>query len=89
MSGTAATFLTSAFILRVLFKIYISVFKVSLIISFAFSIFGSVFYYLESQNINNLFSSTFELDHKYKTLLFINIIIILVNFLSALIKKRQ
>jgi Na+/proline symporter len=86
VSGTAATFLTSTFILRIAFNISVS--NVSLIISFAFSIFGSIIYYLEAQNINNLFSSTFELDHKYKTLLFLNIIIIFINFLSALIKKR-
>ena len=86
VSGTAATFLTSTFILRIAFNISVS--NVSLIISFAFSIFGSIIYYLESQNINNLFSSTFELDHKYKTLLLLNIIIIFINFLSALIKKR-
>ncbi len=87
VSGTAATFLTSTFILRILFNISVS--KVSLIISFAFSILGSILYYLESQNINNLFSSTFELDHKYKTLLFINIIIIFINFSSVLINKRK
>jgi hypothetical protein len=87
VSGTAATFLTSTLILRIIFNIAVS--KVSLIISFAFSIFGSIIYYLESQNINNLLSSTFQLDHKYKTLLFINVIIIFINFLSALIKKRR
>ena len=87
VNETAATFLTSTFILRIIFNISVS--KVSLIISFVISIFGSIIYYLESQNINNLLSSIFELDHKYKTLLFINIIIIFINFSSVLINKRK
>ena len=44
VSGTAATFLTGTFILRILFNISVS--KISLIISFAFSILGSILYYL-------------------------------------------
>ena len=85
--GTAATFLTTTYILRIIFNVTVS--KVSLIISFVFSMCGSMLYYLESQKINNFFSSTLELDHKYKTLLFINLIVITINFFSVLINKRN
>ena len=87
VSGTAATFLTTTYILRIIFNITVS--KASLIFSFVFSMCGSVLYYIESQKINNFFSSTLELDHKYKTLLFINIIVIAINFFSVLINKRK
>ena len=69
VSGTAATFLTTTFIFRIIFDIRVS--KLSLIISFIASILGAIIYYLESQGLNNLFSSIFVLEHKYKTL-FIN-----------------
>ena len=47
VSGTAATFLTTSFLLKVVFNISIS--KVSFVTSFIFSISGSIVYFLESQ----------------------------------------
>ena len=82
VSGTAATFLTTTFILRIIFDIRVS--KLSLIISFITSILGAIIYYLESQGLNNLFSSIFVLSHKYKTLLLINILILIISFSSSL-----
>jgi len=51
VSGTAATFLTTTYILRIISNVTVS--KVSLIISFVFSICGSMLYYLKAQKINN------------------------------------
>ncbi len=73
VSGTAATFLTTSFILKVIFNISLS--KTSLVISFILSILGSILYYLESQGFNNLLSAYFVLGHKYNTLLIINLFI--------------
>ena len=87
VSGTTATFLTTTFILRVLFNISIS--KLSLLISFSISILGAVVYYIESQGINNLLSLTFGINHKYKTLLLINIIILIISFISAFTLKKS
>ena len=87
VSGTAATFLTTSFLLKVVFNISIS--KVSFVTSFIFSISGSIVYFLESQKINNSFSLIFGLDHKYKTLLLINIIILTVSFCSAFLIKKK
>jgi len=87
VSGTAATFLTSTFILRVIFNIILS--KSSLIMSFILSICGSIIYFLESQSLNNSFSLFFALEHKYKTLLVINIIILVLSFLIGLITRKN
>ena len=87
VSGTAATFLTTSFLLKVVFNISIS--KSSFVISFICSISGSIVYFLESQKINNSFSLIFGLDHKYKTLLLINIIILTVSFFSAFLIKKK
>ena len=54
-----------------------------------FSILGSVIYFLESQGLSNLFSSILGLDHKYKTLLFINLLILLISFVSAFAIKKD
>jgi len=81
VSGTAATFLTTTFVLRAIFDYKIS--KESLLFSFILSIAGSILYYLESQGINNFFSDYFNIDHKYKTLLAINLFIIGASFASA------
>ena len=87
VSGTAATFLTTTFIFRIIFNISVS--RLSLIISFFTSILGAIIYYLESQGLNSLFSSTFSSGHKYKTLLLINIIILIISFSSALFIKKN
>ena len=88
VSGTAATFLTTSFLLKVVFNISIS--KVSYVTSFAFSISGSIVYFLESQKINNSFSLIFGLIINIKHFLLINIIILIVSFCSAfLIKKTK
>ena len=87
VSGTAATFLTTTFILRIIFNISVS--RISLIISFFTSILGATIYYLESQGLNSLFSSTFSSEHKYETLLLINIIILIISFSSALFIKKK
>lgn len=88
VSGTAATFITPIFILGVIFNINLS--KKSLVLSFIASVSGSILYYLESQQIYNDFSIYFDLDHKYKTLLLINIIVILLSFtLSLTFKKKE
>ena len=87
VSGTAATFITPIFILGVIFGLNLS--NQSLVLSFIVSVSGAILYYLESQNIYNIFSLYFGLDHKYKTLLLINIIIILFSFISSLILKNK
>ena len=87
ISGTAATFMTTTFILKVIFNISVS--KFSYFISFLLSMLGSIVYYLESQGINNSFSSLFELSHKYVTLLLINIFILFFSFLTAFLVKNK
>ncbi len=87
VSGTAATFLTTTFILRIILNISIS--RTSLVLSFIFSILGSIIYFLESQGLNNLFSSILGLDHKYKTLLAINFLILFISFISAFLIKKD
>ena len=87
VSGTAATFITPIFVLGVIFDLNLS--KYSLVLSFIASLSGSILYYLESQQIYNGFSLYFNLDHKYKTLLLINIIIIIFSFTISLILKNK
>ena len=87
VSGTAATFITPVFILTILFKVRLS--KISLIASFLTSFSGSIIYYLESQNINNFLSLYFDLDHKYKTLLLLNFLILAMTFFYSFIFKKK
>ena len=87
VSGTAATFLTTSFILKVICNVSIS--KTSLVISFILSILGSILYYLESQGFNNLLSAYFVLGHKYYTLLIINLFILIMSFSSAIVFKKK
>ena len=68
---------------------FIWAFSYSLIISFFTSILGAIIYYLESQELNSLFSSSFASIHKYEKLLLINIIILIISFTSALFIKKN
>ena len=87
VSGTAATFITPIFILGVIFGLNLS--TQSLVLSFIASLSGSILYYLESQQIYTNFSTYFNLDHKYKTLLLINVIIIVFSFILSLTLKKK
>jgi H+/Cl- antiporter ClcA len=87
VSGTAATFITPIFILNVIMNIRLS--TSNLILSFITSIVGAIIYYIESQNLNNNFSLFFGLDHKYKTLLLLNLLIISLTFIYSLILKKK
>ena len=87
VSGTAAIFLSPTYIMLIIFKKNVS--KLSLLVSFFISVSGSILYYLESQAIYTNFSSYLSLDHKYKTLLVINILVVLICFFSAFMLKKK
>ena len=87
VSGTAATFLTTTFIFKIILDVTVS--KASLLFSFFLSVSGSVLYYLESQGLNNFFSNYFLLSHKYYTLLFINTAILFLSSCSVFILKKK
>ena len=87
VSGTAATFLTTTFVIKILFNMHVS--KASLLISFILSVLGSILYYLESQGINNYVSQCLSIEHKYNTLLVINVFILILSFVSVFMFKSR